>query len=256
MAVQELAIDAGGKLARQSRAGLNVESDVYVNATQQSNTVMASLQQIKRNTNFLPILVSEDVEKDGKSKEQLIANAVSTIIECVIGLVFAYLYKSKVVDGIPKLVAREPNSAGKDFQFGLFGCCSSTHLCLHTCCCWQCRVAHTYQVTDVMDYWPTIFLTGLCGCFMPCIGACYGRKKLRVVLGLEEDTCMDFVKYCFCSLCAVGEEAMQVDKATSVNVFCCCSVVTDEQMQQAVQDNQSAQPALTNEAEPLTNETN
>jgi len=256
MVVQELAIDGRGNLATQSKAGLTAESDVYINSTQHHNRVVASLQQMKKTANFLPMMVSEDVkEKADEDTIKLIANIVGTVLECVFGLVFAYLYKSKVVDSVPKLVPKEPNSAGKDFEHGLCGCCKGGqgHVCLHTACCWQCRVAHTYEVADVMNYWPTIFLSAFCGCFWPCIGACYGRKKLRVALGLEEDSCMDAVKYCFCGICAVGEEAMAVDKATGVNVFCCCNVMTDEQMQ--APSNNQAQP-LTNEAEPLTNETN
>jgi len=229
MSVQELTIDGHGNLARQSKAGLLTASDVYINATQQYSKVMASLEQMKRNTNFLPILGSEDAKKDNATA-RLISNVVSTVLEIVIGLVFAYLYKSKVVDNIPKLEQKEApsgegeDSQGRDFKAGLCSCWSNLHLCGHICCFGACRAAHTWTVAGAMEYWPSIALQVCCFPCMPCIGGCWLRGKIRATLALEPGGFMDCIKWCFCMPCAVGQEAIEIDDESGVTVKCCCNL--------------------------------
>jgi Cys-rich protein (TIGR01571 family) len=165
----------------------------------------------------------EKANADDKKWSNIITGIIN-FIEIVIALVFAYLYKTKVVDLCPVMPAATPGSKGKEFKQGLFDCFSNMDICLHSCCCVCCRAAHTWHVTQLMDYWKGIGLFVCCWFCMPCVGGCYMRQKLRVHVGLEEDSCMDCVKYLFCEPCSVAQEALLVDEETGVQVQCCLNL--------------------------------
>eukprot|EP00928_Gymnodinium_smaydae_P091173 TRINITY_DN74875_c0_g1_i1.p1 TRINITY_DN74875_c0_g1~~TRINITY_DN74875_c0_g1_i1.p1 ORF type:complete len:245 (+),score=32.49 TRINITY_DN74875_c0_g1_i1:70-804(+) len=139
----------------------------------------------------------------------------------ICGLFFARQYKTMVVDKVRALPDKSAGMAA-DFANGLFGCCGNTQLCLHSCFCFSCRAAHTWQVTGVVGYWAGLF--GLCFCspFMCCISG-YFRSQLRKKLGFAPGGVCDFLVWIPCfGCCAVGQEALQVDASTGVQVACCC----------------------------------
>merc|ERR1719401_673594 len=137
------------------------------------------------------------------------------------------MYKMKIVDACPVVEgAREPGSKGKDFPKQLCDCCNDRHLCLHICFCTICRSAHTWHVTKILDYWIAVLVQLLCFPCMPCIGGLYLRGKLREHMGLEEDALMDFVKWCFCEPCSIGQEALLIDEESGVRVECCLKLQT------------------------------
>lgn len=143
-------------------------------------------------------------------------------------IVFAFMYKSKVVDLIPVMQQKAPTGVS-DMPFGLFECCSNGGTCLHACCCGACRVGHNVQVAGLMGFWPAACLwtllehIGFACCLAPCLGM-YFRSMLRQKLGLAPNCCMDCLSYFFCAPCAIGQDAMAVDFETGVSTSCCCQL--------------------------------
>jgi Cys-rich protein (TIGR01571 family) len=180
----------------------------------------------------------------GRVKEaSSIGPIIGQLIQLVIFLVFAYLYNKNIIIGIPTM-QQKPLSEEKEFPNGLFDCFSNTHLCLHVTCCTPIRMAHNWSVTGFMDFWTAVLLQVLCPCVMPCIGGCMWRPKVRAVLGLQEDTMMDFIKYCCCCMCcAIGQEALKIDEECGVAVECCLTKTGGAATP-------LAEPLQTNNAEP------
>eukprot|EP00928_Gymnodinium_smaydae_P089537 TRINITY_DN73497_c0_g1_i1.p1 TRINITY_DN73497_c0_g1~~TRINITY_DN73497_c0_g1_i1.p1 ORF type:complete len:273 (-),score=24.86 TRINITY_DN73497_c0_g1_i1:104-922(-) len=139
----------------------------------------------------------------------------------IVASVFAVLYKRMVVDKVPA-VPQPPPTLANDFGSSIFGCCGNTQLSLHACCCLACRASHTWHVAGVVDYWAAVF--GLCFC-TPCmcfVGG-YFRSRLRKQLKLAPGGLTDFLVWIpCCGPCAAGQEAMQVDAISGLEVACCC----------------------------------
>jgi len=143
-------------------------------------------------------------------------------VQLVVCLSFTYLYKKHVVDQILPLQPLEAGSRGKDFSRSLCDCLGHPQLCWYAICCLPCRAAHTWNVAGVLDYLLGVFSYTLCtfvGCWW-CIGAKM-RMDMRRKLGMEEDTCCDFIAWFCCPLCAAGQEALEVDELSRVDVACC-----------------------------------
>jgi len=166
-------------------------------------------------------------KKDGIREIEVIAQVVGAVcyfIQICFMIGFAFLYKSKVVDLLPRLEPQQAGSRGSDFKNGLCDCWGDQNLCLHTMCCFPCRTAHTWSVTGAMDYVIAIVLQVLLGpCFI-CVGI-YMRGKVRATVGLEPQCCDDCLKMSFCTLCAIGQEALEVDELSGVNIVCCFNVM-------------------------------
>lgn len=136
-------------------------------------------------------------------------------------LVFACMYKTKVVDTIP--IVAPKSSANASFKAGLFQCFGNCHLCMHSFCCGACRLGHSMQVAGVCEYWPAVMLWYLLPCCNVCCGV-YHRIRLRQKLGLAPDICCDILSYLFCACCAIGQDAIEVDVESGAEVSCCCTV--------------------------------
>lgn len=197
---------------------------------QEKNNVLASSDIIgskavsSKRRQDIPILADPAEEKaDAKQqKDAMIASSVFSLLKLIIWGVFAVLYKSKVVDSIPVLTPRTADTQGKkDFITGYCECLGSIHVCLHTFCCMQCRTAHTWTVVGALGYWPSIIVQVILPCFLPCIGGCWLRPKVRATLGYEADCFMDFLKWLCCPMCAAGQEAIEVDTEAGIAVACC-----------------------------------
>lgn len=178
---------------------------------------------------------------------------VVEIIRVAIIACFAFIYKDKVVNGIPPL-RQQPMSTMQDFSQGIYQCFVDQQMCLHSFFCCAVRAAHTWHVAGLCEYWPSLFLIFLVDCtkWACCLDACvftYFRMKLKQKLGIEPDLMMDFVFSAFCPWCAVAQEAMAVDEELGVTVECCCqSYLAGRHMpQQPLQQQQHEQQAADDE---------
>lgn len=205
------------------RGGSRAPADTPKPVTEE---VPAELTKLEKDAlNMEVAKLEKDAEDDVEGKN---GTGPALLLPCtlIIGLIFAFVYKSKVVGSAPSLQPKQANSQGKDFPKGLFACFSHLHYCLHVSCCASCRVAHTWQVAGILDFWPSIMLMCCCGAWMSCINGFWARKKLREQLGMEEDSAMDCIKAFFCcSACMAGQDALAVDEATGVEVRCCCNLI-------------------------------
>lgn len=151
------------------------------------------------------------------------------LFQIILGLIFAYFYKQKVVDKIqPFPFQPGPPPGGNQrspyFNSSFFGCIGDLHLCLHVTFCTACRAAHTWQVGAQCGFWNGVFLMGTLGCCFPCILGPYFRGDLRRTLGLAADPVCDIFRYLFCTLCAIGQDAMEIDAKSQLTVKCCCKI--------------------------------
>jgi len=159
--------------------------------------------------------------------------ALVGLIPIVIQIVFACLYKQKVVDQIQPLPpAQAPHQhdpvAQTDFKYGVFSCCGDTNVCLHACCCSVARLAHNTQVTGVMDYWMTVGLIILSPiCAVCCVPICFQtwiRMEIKKKLGIEPDAVKDCVCASCCNCCTIAQAAREIDERSAVVVKCCCNL--------------------------------
>lgn len=171
----------------------------------------------------------------------------SIIVNSIIGLIFAFMYKQKVVDQIQPLPPQQPPQPGAiaqtDFKYGVFSCFDDTNICLHATCCGLCRNAHTLQVVGAMDYWMAIlvgYLAQACSCW--CCFSTYTRMETKKRLGIPADAIMDCLCSTFCACCAVAQAAREVDERTGVVVKCCCDL-SQQARQPVVMGVASAPPA-------------
>lgn len=193
------------------------EASPYTETGESSIEVGRRLQlQQKRSTRLVRIVTGGGGESGGQLMQVLIRIIVYAVFS-VCALVFACMYKSKVVDRIPLLGQR--SATGANFKTGICGCVTQSQLCFHICCCGSCRLGHTVHVAGVCDYWPAVLLWYLFPCCNMCFGVYY-RMALRQKLGLAPDTFCDILSYCFCAPCAVGQDAFEVDAESGAEVNC------------------------------------
>jgi Cys-rich protein (TIGR01571 family) len=194
----------------------------------------SAVGHVGRRLMMLDMFIGEDDsdEKDDEKDGKLIQKIIEIIIELVwtlCGLVFAFFYKSKVVDRIVMLPQMQPGDPPlKEFAVGgqpisLLECCNGKecNIFIHVFCCASCRAGHTMQVAGVWIYWPVVLLMHLlpqlgCGC---CIGM-YFRSQMRSRFGMAPDLFMDALIWCFCQPCAIAQEAIMVDRMSGVEVAC------------------------------------
>lgn len=164
---------------------------------------------------------------------QMVLRILVWLVWGIATLIFGAQYKSKVVDPIPVMQAKQQSASGGNLKFGLFDCFGKSQLCMHSCCCLAVRFGHNMQVAGLMGFWPAALLAYFCECCMCVIGPVM-RAQLRQKLGLGPDGFMDFLKYCCCSVCAVAQDAMQIDEESGgVEVSCCCQLYRAQTTQAA-----------------------
>lgn len=155
----------------------------------------------------------------------------------VASIIFACVYKSRVVDMKPRLdpTASSGTSTTVLSKHGLFDCCGDANICLHAWFCFKVRVADTYASANIMGFWMTFWLALCCPmafifCIMPM-----KRGQLRGRLGGSDNcTCGDFCKAVFCPCCTVVQDARAVDDALGVQTRCCCTLDKKEDRQPLV----------------------
>lgn len=152
------------------------------------------------------------------------------LIQVIIAVTFACMYKHRVVDQVTnKLKEHRPTTGHDDFGIGLFDCLWDFNYCLMVCACPEVRQAHTNEVAGVCGFWHSIMLMIFGSiCLAPCCGPCcinvYFRMHLKDMLGLEDHCINDFCVALFCWPCAVGQQAMAIDDQLGYHVKCCCNL--------------------------------
>merc|ERR1719313_282745 len=116
-----------------------------------------------------------------------------------------------------------PQTMAGNLPGALCDCVGDCSTCLHTTFCMACRVGHTMHVAGICDFWTATLTWHFCTCIRCCLGI-HWRGQLRSKLGVKGSCCDDLLAYCCCSPCAVGQDAMVVDKATGAKVSCCCNL--------------------------------
>lgn len=140
-------------------------------------------------------------------------------------LIFACMYKKKVVDKLPELPKQRKSTPD---TISIWACLCDRATCLYTCCCLPSVAAKNYSVTGVCPFWPSFFLLvfGTYSCFYPimvCIRACFS-VKLRKRMGIESNFCMECCVSFFCFPLEVGRESIEVDEELEVEIGTCFRV--------------------------------
>lgn len=152
----------------------------------------------------------------------------------VLTLLFAYYYKThkaNIMDyiGLHSTEQDKLLLEKKGFAFSLFACCDEPKLCLFTCCCAPVRWADTLRMVGMLS-----MVTGVCvflgtellgyvlpgGALIVIAVLTYCRQELRAKFDMPHSTCMTCVEDCctywWCGLCAITQEARQVELAAKV----------------------------------------
>ncbi|KAK8657126.1 hypothetical protein V6N13_035382 [Hibiscus sabdariffa] len=96
-----------------------------------------------------------------------------------------------------------------EWSAGLCGCCEDCPSCLTTCCCPFITFGQTAEIIDRGN--TSCVRAGLVYCLLavvccPCLYTCTSRRKLRIMFGLKEEPCADYLVHCCCHLCAICQE--------------------------------------------------
>eukprot|EP00927_Polykrikos_kofoidii_P086188 TRINITY_DN9588_c0_g1_i1.p1 TRINITY_DN9588_c0_g1~~TRINITY_DN9588_c0_g1_i1.p1 ORF type:complete len:658 (-),score=74.47 TRINITY_DN9588_c0_g1_i1:49-2022(-) len=117
------------------------------------------------------------------------------------------------------------------WAYDLPQCLHDKRLCIFSCCCAPVRWALTMRLAGLMGYWPafglfTLFALLNCICFyigcIPLIAlAVYHRQKIRLMFNIHGCTFYsitnDTLAYAFCGVCAIVQEARQLEIARATN---------------------------------------
>jgi Cys-rich protein (TIGR01571 family) len=145
----------------------------------------------------------------------------------------AYYYKSYGgKDSLSVYEPGEPTTPLVDdkntWRYGLFSCFDVPKLCCFSCCCGTIRWSDTMSMAGLIEYMNAVgcllCLSGLSSltgflCFPVQVGIyTYFRQQLRQKFGMAHGDCStvteDCCTYTWCQLCAVTQEARQVEDAT------------------------------------------
>lgn len=171
------------------------------------------------------------IELTGKTFKATFAEyGIWGLLNAVVALVYAFVYKQKVVGKIQPMSEHRPGRGNDDFDVGLFDCLSNINYCCMSLWCPEVRQAHTNDVASVFTYWPSLVamvIARVCciSCGVPCCLNVWFRMHLKDQLGIEDHCINDFVIAILCWPCAVGQQAMAIDRHLGYAVGCCCKVV-------------------------------
>mmetsp|Transcript_11600 Transcript_11600/g.28434 ORF Transcript_11600/g.28434 Transcript_11600/m.28434 type:complete len:111 (-) Transcript_11600:207-539(-) len=100
----------------------------------------------------------------------------------------------------------------KSFGDSLFACTNDMGTCLIVCCLGP-SITYGQNVDKLKGngFMGPCLLYFCCPCFA-CIFAGQTRKEIREKYGLKEEPCHDMLVHCFCSPCAVCQEARELTK--------------------------------------------
>jgi len=169
---------------------------------------------------------------------------VQNLLYIALVVVCAFIYNTRRATFWRK---KTPAAPSDHFNHGLFDCCNGTRnrwLTLFVCCCWPLRWADTMDKArnlrtapasgrwapdadpkGLPSYWWGLVImlgglfisplsAGLWGLFF-CIYATFARHQFRQKLEMKDRGAVqvvgDFCSYCWCSCCAMVQEALEVE---------------------------------------------
>eukprot|EP00933_Yihiella_yeosuensis_P016883 TRINITY_DN14279_c3_g1_i1.p1 TRINITY_DN14279_c3_g1~~TRINITY_DN14279_c3_g1_i1.p1 ORF type:complete len:261 (-),score=21.45 TRINITY_DN14279_c3_g1_i1:69-851(-) len=160
------------------------------------------------------------------------------LVAVALGVVYAYFYKSKVVDKIAKLPPK--SSREISWPFTLFECCNHGAICMNSVCCVECRAAHNYHVADALDFWPAFAMVIVASLLDECCcaGTCvmgFMQVRLKERRGINGDCFNECCLWCWCRCCTVGQGALAIDRDSGVTITGCLSANVSSPVGQPVQ---------------------
>mmetsp|Transcript_38773 Transcript_38773/g.102964 ORF Transcript_38773/g.102964 Transcript_38773/m.102964 type:complete len:267 (-) Transcript_38773:133-933(-) len=148
-----------------------------------------------------------------------LASLARDIVNIIVFMICAFVYKKKMLDPKPKLQEIAQNERG-DFKHDLFQCLDTPELSLYGCFCQGCRAGDTYESTGIMGYWPTVVFYAFCPLFYACCFAPWLRGKLREKFGGSGCKMSDWWESVCCLCCTTVQEARTVDEEAGVKARC------------------------------------
>lgn len=160
---------------------------------------------------------------------------LTSFVNVLIVLCCAFVYMRNKVD------PRQPPLDGldheaylldkNDWRFGLFDCFRTPPICMLSCCCPTIRWADTMRMAGILSFYTGVVvmtvltsLGPLAGGLTMLIGVCiavHQRQRIRRLFGMPAGNastyCQDCCVYTCCSVCAIVQEARQVEEAYAVN---------------------------------------
>lgn len=182
------------------------------------------------------VATEETTDDDGISyyeSDQFFYALIGMQVWLFLTLVTACFYKaSKPFPPIPGTPApgvqgRQPPVLDGEWRNHIFQCLHVPQMCLFTCCCGTVRWADTMRMAHLLPFWGAFSLLcffdvagllgmGASGLFMLMI-LVYFRQQIRKMFNIQPWTCrtvcVDCLSYMFCSLCAMVQEARQLEEA-------------------------------------------
>jgi Cys-rich protein (TIGR01571 family) len=171
---------------------------------------------------------SEDNLLKSGSTSSVGASSGSGLLNFLLMVCFACVYKGKVVDPMGKMPKQSLQyESPDDFRYGLFDCVKDCNMCLMVTCCPLVRIAHTNETADVCGFWETLCCLGLstilCG-MGPCCLNVYFRIHIKDHMGIQDHCFNDMVLAWCCLPCITGQQALAVDEVMGFTFKCPCTV--------------------------------
>lgn len=127
----------------------------------------------------------------------------------------------------PGIIGRQPPVVNGVWRNHIFQCLHVPQLCIFSCCCGPVRWADTMRMSHLLPFWVgfsllTFFqLLGALGLGVASLFAVftmvYFRQQVRKMFNINPCTCrtltLDCMAYMCCSVCAMVQEARQVEEA-------------------------------------------
>lgn len=166
---------------------------------------------------------------------------LSMLFEILFMICFSVCYKRCAVDVIIDEFGTidEPVNEGKDFLLEyrdgapdfrnpICGCLGDTWVTIHGCFCPIPRMAHTNAVAGISGYWETMVCFSCCalctGGIAPCCLMVYWRRRVKEVMGIDDNFFKDCVITVLCPLLSLCQQGTAVDRAMGYTVTGCCDV--------------------------------
>lgn len=154
-------------------------------------------------------------------------------VQLILSIIYACIYKSKVVDVMGVMPAR-PLQGAHALEPGLLDClfdCGMCHIVLYCPCI---RAAQNNHAADVCGYWETfvlMWLSTFCvACGAPLCLNVYFRMHLKDHLGLDDDCFNDFIISFCCYHFSLGQQGLAVDQALGYTFKFPCTVTPVDPM--------------------------
>lgn len=166
----------------------------------------------------------------------LLGGRSTSLVGIFLACLFAWYYKynggkETIMAYVgPKNKDATPLTINNDrWTFGLFSCCDEPAFCCFTCCCGYVRWSDTISMAGFLGFTKAmalVIIMALVSSFWGAVGSClvignyvYHRQQLRKVFDLPHGdfvtVCGDILTYMCCGVCAITQEARQVELAAA-----------------------------------------